>query len=67
MTCKLAKLNVLNHSELILSTASLVPLFLGLIIGQKLRSKINQERFQNLVRIVLGLMGASMIIRGVLA
>lgn len=67
MTVQLSNLDILNQKELILSTIGLLPLFLGLFVGQKLRNKINQGKFQQLVRIVLGLMGVSMIVRGILA
>ena len=63
MTYKLSKLDVLNHNEVILSGVALIPLFLGLIVGQKLRSKINQEKFQKLILIILSVMGVGMIAR----
>lgn len=63
LTAMLAKLDVLAEDELALSAAGLVPLFVGLTAGQRLRKKIDQALFRRLVLLGLLCLGISMAVR----
>jgi uncharacterized membrane protein YfcA len=60
-----AALGVLEGGELAVSLAALVPLLLGLQVGQALARRLSVAMFRLLVLLVLALMGASMMARGV--
>lgn len=59
----LGKLDVLGRTELAVSAVGMIPLVIGLVIGQKLRAKINQDLFRDLVLFSLLAVGVSMIAR----
>ncbi len=50
--------------ELLLSTLAMIPVYLGMLIGQRIRQYINPEQFQLLVLGVVWLTGANMIRMG---
>ncbi len=61
----LAAFGLLGGSELIISIAALVPLLIGLQIGQALARRLSITMFRLLVLVVLAITGASMIARGI--
>lgn len=63
MAIMLAKLQVLNYHKFTLSLIALIPMFIGLLIGQALREKISQAFFHKIITAVLAITGLSMIIR----
>ena len=63
LTLMLAKLAVLGKEELILSAGGLIPLYVGMRLGQALRAKVDQALFRRLVLIGLLVVGVSMILR----
>lgn len=63
MMATLGKLNVLGREELTLSAFGMVPLMIGLAVGQKWRAKVDQALFRRLVLMGLLAIGASMVAR----
>ena len=56
---------VLGPTEIIGSMMALIPAFLGLYVGQLLRSKINQQAFKNVLIAALFIIGANLIRRSI--
>jgi uncharacterized membrane protein YfcA len=57
-----ANFNLLSKEIIINSTIILIPIFFGLIIGQKLRQKISEDLFQKFFYIMLLFMGSIILI-----
>ncbi len=60
----LAQLDVMNQSNLILSTAALIPAVLGIFIGQKIRARISQKQFERAITVAMLLIGLSLLSKG---
>lgn len=59
-TVMLYAFGILDARMLVLSAAATVPVTLGLIIGQRLRARISEQRFHRLVLVVLLASGGAM-------
>lgn len=59
----LATFEVFTQPIAVLSTFTLIPLFLGLFVGQYLRSKVSQQFFRMAILIIFTAIGISLIIR----
>jgi len=59
----LNRMGFLTLDELVLSALGLVPLFIGLSLGQRLRRRISQELISRAILVLLGFVGVSMIAR----
>ena len=60
----LAEQNAFTQQDLVVSAISLVPAFLGMAIGQKLRGHLSEERFRHFVYLFLLLAAANLIRKG---
>jgi hypothetical protein len=58
-----SSLNILTIDTAILSAMALLPMLAGMFIGQRLRRRIDQQRFQRMVLIVLALVGVNLLRR----
>jgi uncharacterized membrane protein YfcA len=54
---------VLGLEELIASALALIPIFIGLRAGQKIRQYISQKSFERILTVVMTLIGLTMILR----
>lgn len=59
----LASFGVLGREELIASALALIPIFIGLRAGQKIRKYISQKSFERILTVVMTLIGLTMILR----
>jgi uncharacterized membrane protein YfcA len=59
----LASFGVLGREELIASALSLIPIFIGLRAGQRIRQYISQKSFERILTVVMTLLGITMILR----
>jgi len=57
-------LGVVRIHQLPLSGLALIPVFMGLLLGQRLRSQINQRRFRQALLAVLVVLGLNLVRRG---
>lgn len=53
-----------SASDMLLSAAGIIPVYGGMLIGQKMRDRLNAERFRFLVLLVVVITGANMIRTG---
>ncbi|HSG65180.1 MAG TPA: sulfite exporter TauE/SafE family protein, partial [Gammaproteobacteria bacterium] len=65
LTLALGALEVMGARELLLSALASVPLFLGVLAGQLLRSRLDQETFRKGLLVTLLLTGAALIRRAI--
>jgi uncharacterized membrane protein YfcA len=63
LSSSLASYGVLGEQELIASSLTLIPIFLGLRTGQKIRHYISQKLFERILTVVMALIGITMILR----
>jgi uncharacterized membrane protein YfcA len=54
---------MMGRDQIILSSLSLIPVFIGLLIGQKIQTRMPQEAFRKGITAILVLTGASLILR----
>lgn len=59
----LVRFGVLGPEELIASVLSLVPIFFGLVLGNKIRGLISQKTFEYVLSIVMAVIGTVTILR----
>jgi uncharacterized protein len=59
-------LGAMGRDEFILSALSVIPVFVGLLIGQAIQRRMPQEAFRKGLLIILLLTGASLILRAIL-
>ena len=64
LAASLIGLGVVRPPQLVWSAAALVPVFCGLLLGQWLRRRIDQDRFRRVLLIALALLGANLLRRG---
>jgi uncharacterized membrane protein YfcA len=57
---------VLDLELTVLSTVATLPVVAGLILGEKLRSRVSDERFSRMVLVVLLVSGATMLWRALI-
>ena len=62
----LAEKGAFNQDILIVSALSLVPAFVGMVIGQRLRSQLSESRFRQFVYLFLLIAAVNLIRKGVL-
>lgn len=61
LAASMARFELLGGSDLVASLAALVPSFIGLAIGQRLRGWINEDLFRGTLAVVLFLIGLNLI------
>ncbi|OBS10852.1 sulfite exporter TauE/SafE family protein [Acidihalobacter prosperus] len=66
LSASLIGLGVVTLPQLWWSTLALIPVMLGLALGQYLRRRIDQARFRRLLLVALALLGANLLRRGVM-
>lgn len=59
----LGAFDIMGRTELLASTLVTVPLFIGMTIGQLLRTRVSQERFHHALLVVLSLLGCGLGLR----
>ncbi|MCB2101657.1 MAG: sulfite exporter TauE/SafE family protein [Rhodobacterales bacterium] len=64
MTVMLNRFGFLTLYEVVLSGIGLVPLLIGIALGQRLRHRISHETFNRVVLVLMAVVGLSMIARG---
>lgn len=63
LAASLIGLGVVRPPQLVWSTAALLPVFAGLLLGKRLRRHIDQARFRRVLLFALALLGANLIRR----
>jgi uncharacterized membrane protein YfcA len=63
LSSSLASVGVLGREEFIASALTLIPIFIGLRAGQRLRQYFSQKVFERLLTVVMALIGITMILR----
>ncbi|MCP5366377.1 MAG: sulfite exporter TauE/SafE family protein [Hyphomicrobiales bacterium] len=67
LTVTLNRMGFFVAEQAVLSAIALVPLYVGMRIGQGLRGRLSQETFARIILALLALVGGSMILRGAVA
>jgi hypothetical protein len=63
LVISLVAYGMMGRDQIILSALSLIPVFVGLLIGQRIQSRLPQEAFRKGITVILLLTGASLILR----
>lgn len=64
LAASLLALGVVRAQQLPVSGLALIPVFTGLLLGQRFRSRINQRRFRQVLLVVLAVLGLNLVRRG---
>lgn len=66
MIAGLGKLGMITQSVVFLFAGGILPVAFGIYLGGKLRKRVSEERYRKLVLLLLIVLGASLVVRGMI-